>query len=204
MKTPCFVTALLWFGCVFLPLFPLKSAPVQTNTPGSLDLSFDPGHGPHGTDGAVQAITLQADGKAVIGGRFQRVGGIARSGIARMETDGSVDLTFDPTGVLGDFYPSFQQQPDDYETILAVALQTNGQVLVGGHFTTQQQPRRDHLIRLRNDGSRDTSFAPLIEVVGIGSVRALGVQGDGKILLGGMFTSVNRTPRQSLARLNSD
>ena len=59
------------------------------------------------------------------------------------------------------------------------------------------------IARLNPDGSLDGSFAP-----GVGGAQqyvfVVAVQGDGKLLFGGNFTSVNGVPRVRIARLNAD
>ena len=63
-------------------------------------------------------------------------------------------------------------------------MQTNGQILVGGSFTTLNGTARNNIGRLNPDGTLDTAFDP-----GAGGlVHALVVQADGKILAGGSFT----------------
>src|SRR6266446_3246605 len=58
--------------------------------PGELDVSFDPASE---VNGAVMSLVAQADGRVIIGGGFSTVRGAARSGIARLNTDGTVDRT---------------------------------------------------------------------------------------------------------------
>src|SRR5437867_1410324 len=79
-----------------LPLALLGLALLTTRSlaaPGDVDLSFDPGSGP---DGIVYAIGVQPDGKVIIGGGFATVNGVASSGIARLNADGSTDSSFNP------------------------------------------------------------------------------------------------------------
>src|SRR5882724_2728415 len=64
-----------------------------SNQPGDLDLSFAPGAGPNNE---VWRVALQPDGKMVIGGSFTTVNGTARSRIARLNSDGSLDSSFNP------------------------------------------------------------------------------------------------------------
>ena len=52
------------------------------NANGSLDTDFDPGSGAN--SGVVYSVARQADGKALIGGSFTQVGGVARNRIARL------------------------------------------------------------------------------------------------------------------------
>jgi len=69
----------------------------RLNADGSLDTTFNPGLG---ADGTVRAITVQLDGKVLIGGDFTQINGVTRNYIARLNTDGSVDTTFDPSNTL--------------------------------------------------------------------------------------------------------
>ena len=168
----------------------LRSRVARLLANGSLDTSFSVGSG---ANGSVNALALQADGKVLIGGGFTSFNGTARSRIARLNTSGSLDITFTPgTGANGlinalTLYPSG----------------TNvGKVLVGGSFTTFDGVTVNRLVRLNADGTRDTTFTP-----GTGAnstVAAVSLQSDGKILIGGLFSTFNGTPRWRAARLNHD
>jgi uncharacterized delta-60 repeat protein len=158
----------------------------RLNTDGSLDTSFATGAG---AAGAVWTVALQADGKILIGGQFTSYDGIARANIARLNADGSLDTLFNPgTGTNGD--------------VIWITLQADGKILIGGSFTSYNGTPRGYVARLNTDGSLDTSFA-----TGPGannSVCRIEEQADGKILMGGGFTSYNGTPRGYVARLNTD
>src|SRR2546427_781437 len=104
---------------------------------------------------------------------------------------GALDLSFNPGTGANNIVNSF-------------AVQTNGQVFIGGLFTTVNGTNINRIARLNADGSLDTSFDP-----GTGAanypVRSVVVQPDGKVLIGGEFTAVNgNTNRSFLARLNGD
>ncbi|MBT9393098.1 hypothetical protein KLP40_07975 [Hymenobacter sp. NST-14] len=87
-------------------------------------------------------------------------------------------------------------RPPDWPQVLAVALQADGSILLGGLSSTGTA-----LIRLGPDGQRDTSFAPRFSKSnGSVQVNALAVQPDGRILVGGSFES----PDQGLVRLLPD
>jgi hypothetical protein len=45
----------------------------------------------------INAVIAQSDGKTVICGRFNRVNGIRRGGLARLNLDGTLDFSFDPS-----------------------------------------------------------------------------------------------------------
>jgi len=161
-----------------------RSGIARLNSDGSIDRFFNPGAG---VDNPVFAIALQPDDKILIGGAFATVDGWMRFGVARLNTNGTVDATFDPgSGANGNVY--------------ALALQADGKILIGGEFTLVDGVPRSRLARLLPNGRLDTSFAPTV----IGSVRAILVQPDGRIVVGGSFTNVNGVTRNYLARLLPD
>jgi len=82
-------------------------------------------------------------------------------------------------------------------------VQSDGKILIGGWFSTYNGTNRGHVARLNLDGSLDASF--LATGTGADSaVNSFAVQGDGKVLIGGWFTSYNGTSRGYVARLNPD
>ena len=148
-------------------------------------------------DNEVFTLRIQPDGKVLASGFFTKVGNANRRGIARLNADGSVDTTFNPAGT-----SSTNGLPHTCDTC---AWQTDGRVILGGRFTTVNNVPRGKLARLNSDGSLDTAFAPVVDFFFDDPiVVALAVQPDGKILIGGEFTSVNGTPRNYIARLNPD
>jgi uncharacterized delta-60 repeat protein len=158
----------------------------------SLSSAFGSGEG---VNGEVLAAAIQADGKIVIGGRFSAVNGIARNNIARLNDDGTLDRTFADQlaqGVNGQ--------------INALAIQAQGGIVVGGTFTQAGQLETLNLARYDADGNADQTFggADAAKPGANGSVYALAVQPDGKIVVGGNFNTVFGQPRRSIARLNAD
>lgn len=166
-----------------------RNAVARLNSDGSLDTTFNPGVG-LGSGDTIWAIAPQPNGKILLGGRFSEVNGVSRNNIARLNSDGSLDSSFDPgTGASS--------------TVIALTLQPDGKILLGGTFTFVNDVSHKLIARLNSDGSLDTAFNP--SAVGFGnSVEALVLQPDGKVLLGGTFTSVNGISRNRVARLNGD
>jgi uncharacterized delta-60 repeat protein len=160
----------------------------RVNTNGTLDTSFNPGTGANST---VRALAIQADGKIVIGGAFQQYNGVERNKVARINTDGSVDTTFGPGTA-----------PDGSVSISALALQTDGKVVIGGNFDMFDGERSNRIARLNGDGTLDASFILTAQVGS--SVRAIAVQSDGKIIIGGFFDKYSGVTRNNIARFNSD
>lgn len=184
------------------PFLALRIA--RLNPDGSTDETF-------GTalDGEVMTIALQPDGRILVGGKFahaQRSVGeasVARSGLVRLERDGSIDLSFDPN-------PG--GAPLSQAQVYALALQEDGKIVIGGGFTRLEPHRggeavtRSRIARLNVDGSVDAAFDPRANNL----VLAFAVQRDGKILVGGGFTTFQPSglgeviQRQRIARLNAD
>jgi uncharacterized delta-60 repeat protein len=157
----------------------------RLNTNGSLDATFNAGTG---ANNPVYGIALQLDGKILIGGVFTTYNGAPANRIGRLNTDGSLDATFTGTGA--------------NNAISTIAVQPDGKILVGGTFTTYNGTAINRLARLNADGSLDATFNP-----GTGAsstVLAFALQPDGKILMGGAFTSYNGTAANYITRLNAD
>jgi uncharacterized delta-60 repeat protein len=182
-RVPALVCSAL-VGCALLAI--ARPAAAQSAVDG-----FDPG-----SNSAGLAVAVQADGKVIIGGAFSMFGGgglgnTARNGLGRVNPDGSLD-----TG--------FAAAVDDFGYVDALAVQSDGKILVAGGFNQLHGVGRRNIGRLEPDGSLDSDFDPGAD----GAVFAVALQPDGKILIGGEFTNVGggfgSTPRSHIARLNAD
>jgi len=95
------------------------------------------------------------------------------------------------------------QEPYANGTVRALAIPASPSpyeaVLAGGDFTSINGDAQNYLVLL-DDAGRTAEFQGSPN----GSVYAVVVQSDGKILIGGCFTMVNGSPRSRLARLNAD
>jgi uncharacterized delta-60 repeat protein len=162
---------------------------------GTIDTAFDPN-----VNDTVNALAVQPDGKILIGGFFTSLapnGGasVARNVMARLDVNGNVDSTFNPNPNLD---------------VYAIALQPDGKILVGGLFT-ELAPNggavipRNFIARLNPEGTVDTACDPSAN----DQVKAFAVQSDGKIIIGGSFTTLApfgaaSVTRNRIARLNLD
>lgn len=88
--------------------------------------------------------------------------------------------------------------------IYDVVVQSDGKILVGGSISAFNGGTRFGLVRLNADLTDDTAFNANFVTGFNGSVEAIAVQADGKILVGGSFTDLNGNTRNKLVRLNSD
>ena len=144
-----------------------------------------------GANNVVKAIILQNDGKVLMGGDFTLYNGIACNNILRLNTDGSIDSTFNYKGLGAD------------NTVSAFALQPDNKILVGGSFKTYNGKVVNTIIRLNKDGTIDTTFnAP--GSFAVGQVFSIIVQQDGKIIVGGFYGATNNSTASYLTRLNAD
>ena len=161
----------------------------RLNTNGTTDVTFQ--NGMTGAPGIVDAVALQPDGKVVIGGYFFQVNGASRVRLARLNTDGSTDTGFlnGMAGADGD--------------VMSIVLQPDGKILLAGAFTTINTSHRSGVARLNTDGSVDNTFQNGMAGAN-GIVTAIALQPDGKVVMGGTFTSVNGVYRNYIARLNTD
>ena len=158
----------------------------RLNADGSLDADFFG----TGFNNRVNAIVIQPDGKILVGGGFSTYKGETQNRITRLNADGTRDTGFATTGT------GFGN------TIQAILLQPDGKILVGGSFSTYDIVTQQRITRLNADGSRDTGFNS-----GTGfneQINAMALQSDGKIIVGGVFTSYNGTTQNRITRLNAD
>lgn len=152
-------------------------------------------------DGTVFNFQVQADGKPVIIGRFTTVNGVSRRGIARLNTDGTLDATFDPGTGFDD--PSYQAD---------LAIQADGKIVVVGEFKAYNGTTAVRCARINTDGSIDAAFAANL---GTGFVapgfptaaplfRVLIQSADQKIIVAGGPTQLNGVGATKIFRLNTD
>jgi uncharacterized delta-60 repeat protein len=166
-----------------------RSGVARFNADGTPDPSFDAGNIgvaerllTNSTGGAIYAITLQPDGKILIGGIYRRGDETTGRCIERLNADGSVDTTFQPA-ITGDF-----------ASVGDMEVQADGKVVVGGSFditatnpANGQQVRFQNLARLNTDGSFDFSFVTNAP----NNITKIALQADGKIVAGNASTSAD-------------
>jgi uncharacterized delta-60 repeat protein len=90
---------------------------------------------------------IQSDGKIIIGGSFTTYNGTLINNIARLNADGTLDLTFNPgTGA--------------NDSVLGTAIQSDGKIIIGGGFTSYNGTAINRIARLNADGTIDLTFNP--------------------------------------------
>ena len=183
------------------------------NADGSLDAAFNPIFG----SATINSVVALSDGKFLVGGSFSGVSGFNRSNLVRLNGDGTLDSGFNAGSV-----PTVNQikiQANGKYLVLTTALlvinaagttettfqtpsildylpQPDGSVIIGGNFSSGSQP---NIRRIKADGSTDALFLPN---GANGAVNALAQAGSGKVLAGGIFSSIGGVTRIGIARLN--
>jgi uncharacterized delta-60 repeat protein len=154
---------------------------------GANDNAFNTPDTFYGFNGLVRAVVTQPDGKILVGGDFTKFNGIDRPYIARLNPDGTLDNTF--LGYLNN-------------SVYAIDVEADGNIIIGGDFTEIENYPANKIARLNIYGTLELTLN-----VGDGfnaKIRCLKVLGNGRILVGGDFTTFNGQPKNRLLRLRPD
>jgi len=176
---------------------------VRIHPNGTIDNSFMSGSGFSGTttlgnSPSPSKIIIQNDQKILCVGNFTSYNNISSSGIIRLNNDGSIDNSF----VVGNGFVGSFGSP----SVNDAAIQSDGKIICVGRMTQYQEVIINNIIRLNSNGSIDNTFD-----VGSSSLTGFNntvdkvlIQNNGKILLGGVFTSYKNNETNSICRLNTD
>lgn len=133
----------------------------------------------------VYSTCSQIDGKVIIYSNSPTYNGTNSKGLFRVNTDGSLDESFDAG-------TSFTDKSYDYVTNILV--QPDGKIIIGGYFTNFGPNQKNYLIRLNSDGSEDTNFTAYTDPLNTYIVKII-LDDNGKIIYCG---------NRSVVKLNSD
>ena len=159
----------------------------RLNSDGTADTTFTSGSG---FNGSVNSIFVQSDGKILVGGAFTTYSGSTSNRVIRLNSSGSIDATFNIGSGLS-------------STATSLDVQSDEKVILGGAFTTfNTSNTANRIVRLTNSGSFDSS---LVAGSGFnGNINALKIQSDGKIVVGGAFTTYSGSSSTRIVRINTD
>lgn len=168
---------------------------LRVNADGSIDTDFHAGQGflRPGYYPYALSIIVQPDGKLVLGGNFTTYDSAPSSGIVRLNTDGSLDTTFD----IGS---GFQYNTEIY----TLALMPDGKIIAGGNVRYYDDFPVNYITRINTDGSRDATFTNFSKGLDYSFNTYSAEQADGKILLSGDYGAYNDVAVTTLIRLNID
>ena len=158
---------------------------VRLNPDGTLDAMFGAGTG---ANEAIIKLVVLPDGKILAAGDFTSFNGTPCNHIVRLNSDGSMDQTFNSAA-----------GPND--EIHDLAVLPDGKILVVGTFTSVGEVPCDHIARLNPDGSLDRDFNT--SGVADGIIWGVAYQPNGKILVGGGFKNFGGVRCDGIARMNN-
>ena len=165
---------------------------VRLNSDSTIDNTFNVGTGfGTSTSNPVRVIKELSDGKILVGTNYTTYNGITVTRLLRLNSDGSVDDTFNIGTGPG-------------STVTCIEFQSDGKMLVGGYFTTFNGVTVNRIVRLNTDLSIDDTFRINTGTAFNSDVETITIQSDGKILVGGNFTTFNNVSANRLVRLNED
>ncbi|MBD1207810.1 MAG: VCBS repeat-containing protein [Ignavibacteria bacterium] len=161
----------------------------RLNADGSLDATFNSGATSGLTGVGTYNLKIQSDGKILLAGDFTAYkNATVPRGLIRINTDGSLDVTFNNGGSGASNY------------VESMAIQPDGKIVVG-LSGTYNGFARNNIARINTDGSLDNAFYPL----GPNGVSCnVALQSDGKILVSGSFSTYDGITSNNIARANSD
>lgn len=150
------------------------------------DGTIDPTYAPV-ADSLVLSVIPTDDAGCIIAGAFTQVNGVPKSQLAKLATDGSLDVTFNASDAVPNGMCS------------RVARVPDGSIVALGSFKSAKGTRK--VVRLLANGSSSHGYdVYLID----GTILEFAVQPDGKILIAGDFKTTGSLTRRKLARLNRD
>jgi uncharacterized delta-60 repeat protein len=180
----------------------------RINANGKIDSGFG-NNGIRAINFAPSSVAVQNDGKIVIAGASSNVNNDNYFAVARFNTNGTADNTFNGNGQVT---TNFGLNPDprnesEYDVVNSVAIQADGKIIAGGTVLAAGGTNFA-LARYNNDGSLDNSFdgdGKQTTAVGSSSDRgnSLVIQSDNKILLAG-YSSNGTTNLFAVVRYNTD
>jgi uncharacterized delta-60 repeat protein len=175
----------------------------RVNVDGTLDTSFN-GTGkvqllPFGlTYDVATGVSVQGDGKIVVAG-FTSSGGGTEFALSRLNSDGTLDTTFNGNGELVVPFASATAYAQ------GMAIQSDGKILVVGYASPSNSLNSDiALARVNPDGTLDTTFnasgtLKVPNAVGNTFGITAAVAPDGKIVVAGSYNA-----GFAIDRLNAD
>jgi uncharacterized delta-60 repeat protein len=132
---------------------------------------------------------VQPDGKIVVAGNILAVNGIVQGRIARLNANGTLDLSF-ASGTGAD------------STIYALARDSAGNIYIGGNFSTFNGTTREGIAKLSANGGVDPAFNPSGGGANNTVFAIAAPDGSGSIVIGGQFSKYNDVTARAIARIN--
>ncbi|MFM9955339.1 MAG: hypothetical protein ACKVVO_14880 [Opitutaceae bacterium] len=196
-----------------------------TGAPTTTDLATTSFPSDYSPPNLLDAVQVLADGRLLVAGAFSRVNGIARPGLVRLQSDGTLDASYTPDFSLFGSFTTALPLPDGRTLVFGGTVSGNqwrSRVLglrVDGSVDPTFQPPTDTIyqgVTLLDDGSffssdrrwtadgwPDLNFTPRIRRSTFASIAwAAATTADGRLWLGGYFDQVSSQSHSALVRFN--
>ncbi|MGN6416072.1 MAG: delta-60 repeat domain-containing protein [Pseudobacter sp.] len=165
------------------------------------DGTWDDSFTPITVDGRIDDVEIQGfDQKILIAGSFTKVNGVRRGGVARLNTDGTLDESFNTGSGISNSLATLRawcievKEPKGTEP---------GKIFVGGDFQQYEGRNTGSVIRLNMDGSLDRFYQPKVVEYGVVYDMVYDKIND-NLYIGGEFFKVDGVEICRLAKLNPD
>jgi len=172
---------------------------IRLNSNGTIDSTFNVGVG---FDNVVRTIVPVSGSTGIyVGGTFNSYSGSTVSKLVRINSNGTLDTTFNP-GVVS----------TSVDGIRAIALASgSSQIYVGGDFISYSGSSINRIARVNSNGTLDTAFN-----VGLGAYYSVGgtanavlgilpvTQSDGQIYIVGSFNMYSGSQVNGIASINAN
>jgi uncharacterized delta-60 repeat protein len=156
-----------------------------------IDNSFNIGTG---FNSSLITTTIQNDGKIICGGSYSTYNNASVNRICRLNNNGTIDASF----IIGNGF----ELSNGTCNVTATAIQNDNKILAVGTFDSYNGTAIYNIARLNPNGAIDLQFNTGSGFNG--TPRVILIQSDGKIIIGGSFSSYNGFPASNIVRLNSD
>lgn len=157
---------------------------------GSVDSTFNFGPS-YGADNLVKTITEISPNRYFVGGLFTSMNGTTRNYMAAIDSTGALDAGFTPGTGANSWVMTSLKLPD-------------GSIILGGEFEQYNGNWRRKLCKINTNGQLDANFNNTGFSGGAsGQILTIAAQSDGKIIVGGAFSSYNNINHGYIVRLNS-
>ena len=167
---------------------------VRLSSSGTPDSGFTTAIG-SGFNLRVYSLGVQSADKIVVGGEFTQLGGTSQRGLALLDSDGTRNAAFGTALTAGGGLS---------DSVFGLAVQSDNAIVVGGAFLTVDGVTVNRIGRINADGTTDTTFDSHVGTGFNAAPLAVALQSTGKVIVGGIFTGLNGTTVDYIARLGAD
>lgn len=164
---------------------------IVLNSDGTLDTDFMLNAG-SGANGDINSIVFQSNGKIIIAGSFTNWNGNSVGNVVRLNSDGTLDLSFLTNIGVG-----------VNSEVLSIALDSLDNIILTGSFTSWNSVTAGRIVKLNSDGTLNTPFSINTGAAANDSVRYAAVQEDDSILFAGTFNQWDGNNLTSIVRVSS-